>query len=313
MAAGVIASVVGFGLLVWQVRSVGLDVIRDGLSRVGWGFAAILALSLARFALRSLAWQTIVGERVPFPRVLAATLSGDAVGNLTPLSLIVSEPTKALYLRDAVPLSRSFAALAAENFFYAISVAIFILLGTVAVLAAFPIPHDMQLAAWVSLGLMITILLGALWIVWQRPALVSRVVARLPFRLDRWVARIRELETRTYGFVTQLRGRLGIVAACELGFHALSFVEAYLTVWLLTGVSAPLTAFVLDTFNRIVNVAFRMVPLGRVGVDEWTTGVVAQALGLLKETGVTLALARKGRVLVWTAVGLVLSGGRLRE
>ena len=46
-------------------------------------------------------------------------------------------------------------------------------------------------------------------------------------------------------------GRLGVVFACETAFHVLSFLEAWLTLWLLTGVSAPLAAFVLDTFNRI--------------------------------------------------------------
>ena len=80
-----------------------------------------------------------------------------------------------------------------------------------------------------------------------------------------------------------------------------------MTVWLLTGRSEPLAAFVLDTFNRIVNVVFRMVPLGRIGVDEWATRIVAPAVGLLESTGVTLALVRKGRILCWTAIGLVLS------
>lgn len=300
-------SVLALGLLVWQIQSVGLDAIRNGLSRVGWGFAAILALSLARFALRAVAWRTIIGERVPLATTLAAALSGDAVGNLTPLSLIVGEPAKALYLRDEVPVARSFAALAAENFFYAVSVAIFILFGTVALLETFTITPEIRLAAWLALAIMTIVLAGALGIVWRRPALVSGALAGLPFRLDRLVARVRDFELRTYAFVGQTRGRLAVVATCEVSFHVLSFVEAWLTVWLLTGRSAPLTAFVLDTFNRIVNVVFRMVPLGRIGVDEWTTGIVAPAVGLLPATGVTLALVRKGRILFWTAIGLALS------
>lgn len=306
-AAGVVASLFGLGLLIWQVQSVGLEAIRDGLSRVGWGFASILALSLVRFALRSLAWTTIIGERVPLPRALAATLSGDALGNLTPLSLIVSEPAKSLYLRDQLPVARSFAALAAENFFYAISVALFILAGTVALLETFTISPEVRLAARLSLGIMAAVLAAALWIVWRRPALASRSLAHLPLHLDRWVERVRDFEIRTYQLVRQTRGRLAIVAACETGFHLVSFLESYVAVWLLTGQSAPLAAFVLDTFNRIVNVVFRMVPLGRVGVDEWTTRIVAEAVGLLPATGVTLALLRKGRILFWTAIGLVLS------
>src|SRR5439155_18841678 len=112
-----------------------IDTIRDHLSRVGWGFLVILGLSFIRFALRSFAWTTIVGERVSLAGAIAATISGDAIGNLTPLSLIVSEPAKSMYLRDEVPVARSFAALTAENFFYSVSVALFIVLGTGALVA----------------------------------------------------------------------------------------------------------------------------------------------------------------------------------
>jgi len=47
------------------------------------------------------------------------------------------------------------------------------------------------------------------------------------------------------------------------------------------------------------------VPL-RLGVDEAGTALVTRALGLGTATGVTLALVRKARVLVWVVCGLLL-------
>jgi hypothetical protein len=310
-AAGVVLSVLGVGLLVWQIQQVGLVHIRESLSRVGWGFLVILALSFIRFALRSLAWTTIIGERVSLAAVIAATISGDAIGNITPLSLIVSEPAKSMYLRDDVPVARSFAALTAENFFYSVSVALFIVLGIAALLARFVVDdRQVRLAAILALALMIAVLGAALWIAWKKPAFASVGLHRLPMlKLDGLIARVRELEEKTYSFSKQTHGRLGTVIACEIAFHIVSFAESYYTLWLITGVSAPVAAFVLDTFNRIINVVFRWLP-GRVGVDEYGTTRLAPIVGFSPVVGVTLALVRKGRMLVWAAVGLALMARR---
>ena len=161
-----------------------------------------------------------------------------------------------------------------------------------------------------ALALMMAVLAAALWIAWRKPALASTSLNRVPWlKLDDVIARVRDLEEKTYQFSTQTHGRLGTVLLCELAFHVLSFAESYYTLWLITGVSAPAAAFVLDTFNRIINVVFRWLP-GRVGVDEYGTRRLAPIVGFSPLAGVTLALVRKGRLLVWAAVGLALMARR---
>ena len=66
-----------------------------------------------------------------------------------------------------------------------------------------------------------------------------------------------------------------------------------------------LAALILESTGRVINVVFRAVPM-RVGVDEWGNELLGRALGLALAMGTTLALVRKGRVLFWTAVGVVL-------
>jgi lysylphosphatidylglycerol synthase-like protein len=298
--------VVGAALLVWQVRQVGLDRIASGLSSIDWGFLAILLLSLLRFVVRSLAWTTLIGQRTPITRAVAATIGGDALGNITPLSLLVSEPVKAMYLDAGTGSSRSLAALAAENFFYSVSVGIYVTVGTAAMLRAFPLPGEIHLAGIVALGLMAIVLAVAAWTAWQKPALASSVLSRLPFaRLSAVVDRVRDFEERTYGSAGREGGRLAVVFACETAFHVLSFLEAWLTLWLITGVSAPLAAFVLDTFNRVVNVVAKMIPF-RLGVDQVTSESVAVAIGLAPAVGTTVSLIRTGRMMVWAIVGMAL-------
>lgn len=303
-----VAAALGIALLAWQIRKIGLGAIRDDLAAVGWGFVAILVLSLLRFVVRSLAWTTLIGDRdrVPLTSALAATIGGDALGNITPLSLIVSEPAKAIYLGARVSTAHALAALTAENFFYSVSVAIYIVLGTAALLVAFPLDPTIRWAGVIALVGMAAVLAVAGWLAWQKPAVASALLSRVPLaHLDAIVERVRDFEVRTYGSVGQQAGRLNIVIACEAAFHVLSFIEAWLTLWLLTGSSLPLEAFVLDTFSRVSNIVFRIVPL-RLGVDQVLSDVVAQAIGLSAGIGTTLSLVRTGRVLVWAIVGMVL-------
>jgi hypothetical protein len=56
-------------------------------------------------------------------------------------------------------------------------------------------------------------------------------------------------------------------------------------------------------------VAFKFVPF-RVGIDEALSGVLAPVMAVQPVAGVTLAVVRKVRNLLWTAVGLLLIAGR---
>jgi hypothetical protein len=300
------ALTVGAALLVWQVQLVGVDRISSGLRAIGWGFLTILLLSLLRFVARSVAWTTLIGQRVPLVRAVAATISGDALGNVTPLSLLVSEPTKAMYLDSGTGSSRSLAALTAENFFYSVSVGIYVTLGTAAMLRTFPLPAEIHFAGITALVLMAGVLAAAAWTAWQKPALASTILSGLPFRrLTTTIDRVRDFEIQTYGSVGGQGGRLIAVFLCEAAFHLLSFLEAWLTIWLITGVSSPLFALVLDTFNRVVNIVAKMIPF-RIGVDQVTSESVAVAIGLAPAIGTTVSLIRTGRMAVWAAVGLLL-------
>jgi hypothetical protein len=305
-----VATIAGLALFIWQVRVVGVAAIASGLAQVGAGFLLVLVLSLARLALRGAAWRALQPERARLTTTMAAVMAGDAVGNLTPLSVLVGEPAKAMYLSGEVGGPGAFAALTAENFFYSVSVAIYVVLGTAAMLVTFQVPAGLREVGIASLVLMAAILAGAAWMAWRRPSLVSAALAHLPVaRLRRMVDKVRAFELQSYGSVGGEPGRLLALLFAETAFHVLSFVEVWLVLGLLTGDSLPLHAFVLDTFSRIVNVVFKVIPY-RIGVEEYTSKGVAVAIGLSEATGLTLAIVRKGRMLVWGAIGLALYARR---
>ncbi|TAK18547.1 MAG: hypothetical protein EPO35_01375 [Acidobacteria bacterium] len=317
-ALTLLVTALGVLLLAWQIEKIGLAAIADGVRRMGiTGLALILAVSLLRQLLRSAAWVILMRDdaRVPISRALAATIAGDAVGNLTPLSLVVSEPAKAMLVRAHMPPQRALAALAAENFFYSLSVAITVLAGVVVLFVAFPVPEALRTASLVLVGLMAAVLVGALWLIWKEPALVSSTLSRFTGfagakapAYEKFVDKIRELETSSYAFVRSKPGRLAGVVLCEAAFHVLSVAETWITLYFL-GITSLALAFVLDTVQRVINVVFRVVPL-KIGVDEVGSGLTSAALGYGSALGVTMGVIRKIRVLFWALVGLLLVGRR---
>src|SRR4030095_7701589 len=120
----------------------------------------ILAISTARQSARCLAWMRCfeAPHKLRFRDAFAARIMGDALGNIVPLaSVAVSEPSKAAFVTNRVPLIASLSALALENIFYSLSVAIFIFSGTVALLLAFPLKPALRYASYGTL--VVTILI----------------------------------------------------------------------------------------------------------------------------------------------------------
>jgi len=314
-------SVVGVALLIWQVQDAGgFAAVRRGLASVGAGFIVVLVLSFLRFLMRSVAWRALLGAPAPLSAALAATISGDALGNLTPFGLAASEPAKAFYLGRHLDPQRAFAALAAENFFYSVSVAVYVIAGVVAMLLTFEeLPVELRQGAVAALVLMAAVLAVSGWIAWRRPAMASGVIRRLPFKQASGLAdRMRDLETLTYGSASHESARLGQMALAETAFHVLSLAESWFVLYLVTGGASSLVggssliggsllieALILDSVSRVINVAFKMVPM-RLGVDEISSEMVGVAIGLGSGAGLVVALVRKIRMLVWAAVGLLL-------
>jgi hypothetical protein len=313
-AISTVVTLVGVVLLVVLVRRVGADAIAAGARQVGWGFTAIVALGAARILARAAAWRLCLdpadAAAVRLRQAFAAGLCAEAVGSLTPLGLLASEPAKAAWVRGTIPFGRAMAAVAIENVLYSISVAIVIAAGTIALLLSFNLPEGLRQASELSLALITGVLVAlvlAVWIAGRRLALFAAMAERLLGARGTAIAgRVRRLEERAHDAVRLTRGRLLPIATLETLFHAGGVAEAYLTVWLLTGTSpALLAAFILETANRIVNVIFRFVPL-RVGVDEAGTALIAEVLAIGAAVGVTLAVVRKARVLCLSAAGVAL-------
>jgi len=147
---------------------------------------------------------------------------------------------------------------------------------------------------------------AAAWVLWQRPALISRVLA-LASRAGAAasttrVERVQRLEHEIYSFSSRRREVLAPLIATEIAFHALGVAEIYVTLIALETDPSFLHAFVLEGANRLITVVFKFVPLRR-GVDEPGTEALTRTLGYGVGLGAVLAIVRGARMIVWSLVG----------
>jgi hypothetical protein len=310
---GVLLALAGVGVLVATVRQVGWPGIRAGLSALGLWFVPVVALGGVRFLARARGWTICAGQvgagALTTRQAFAAGIAADAVGNLTPLGLLASEPTKVLLVRAAVPTGPALTSVALDNAFYTGSVVLMLAAGAWMLVRQAVLPTPVRLAAEVVLLGVVAGALVAAWAVRRRPAVLSwaaQLAARLAGRAARTPAVLQEIESRFYGVVSWPGSAVAAVAMWQAVFHVAAVAEVWLILSVLSGGRTSLAdAFVLESTGRLITVLFKVVPF-RVGVDEAGAAVVASAIGVPVSDAVALALMRKLRILVWNGAGLAV-------
>jgi hypothetical protein len=309
---GIVLTAAGIALFIYFVNRAGVGQIYDGVKRLGAGFILIIIISGVRHVVRSAAWCLCMEApyRLKFSDALRARIMGDAIGNVLPIgSFALAEPSKPILIRDRVPLMAGFSSFVIENIFYGLSVIIFVFSGMVALLMTFHLPKGLRIASFVTLGVIVALVAISMALVRKQVRFVSRAAAFTHRRgLDaKWIDKAGLFEDRVYGFYLRNSRRFLPILFLESCFHLAGVLEIYVTLYFISPEQAPtiFTAFILESVNRIITMAFKFIPL-RMGVDEAGTGKISKILRFTEASGVTLAIVRKGRDLFWAAIGIAL-------
>lgn len=311
--AKVATALLALALFIYFLRRAGIDDVGEGIRRLGGVFIIVVLLGGVRFAIRAAAWIKCLdgSHHLTVTEVFKAVVVGDSLGNLTPLSILVSEPAKGMFLRHREPLRRTLPALAIENLFYTLSAMLVIGGGMVAAILMFQTPTQLGLTTVILVLTMAGLVVAAHWIIWKNFRVGSSVLNWFKRRgldtdtFEQLSTRVRNIEETVYTLYPRHRTQLVSLALLEFSFHLVAVLEVFLILSVVSHVPTNLLhAFVFEATNRFISFAFRFVPL-RVGVDEAGSGMFAELLAVGTATGVTLALIRKGRILVWIAIGVL--------
>ncbi|MEO8682847.1 MAG: lysylphosphatidylglycerol synthase domain-containing protein [Vicinamibacterales bacterium] len=317
MVIRLLTAVFGAALLAFTIRQVGWSAVVTGIASVGWAFLLVVALGAVRMVFRARAWVVCAEQSggagpeaaLPFSAAFGAMLAADALGNLTPLGLLASEPAKVMMARTRVSTVTSIASVTIENAFYTLSVATVLLSGTWLFFQRASVPPTLEYFAEAIVAGAVIGGIAFLWAARTQPAVLSRlapIITRLAGKADAPAAALREVEARIYGVLQWPVARLARVGIWEVAFHVAAVTEVFVVLRLLPGGAGTtlVDAFLMESAGRFVTVAFKFIPY-RLGVDEAGSGAVAQMLGYGPVTGVTLALIRRIRILFLNVFGLI--------
>lgn len=322
--AGIILTTFGLALFVFFVYSAGVEEIWDGISRLGWGFLFVLALHALKISTRVCAWMLSVENpyRLKFVDGFRAVMIGEALSAMIPLGILMSGTAKAVAVRKRIPFVAALSSVAVENLFYSLATGTLITGGCIAFLLRFHPTGNVATIGYAIIAIITTLTIGGFFMVIQEWRFASWLAEWLYGKglamkvLHRGRAEVQRFEDLIYGFYRKHPRRFLPLILLETAFHAIGVFEVWFILRAVMD-SAPnlLTAFLFETINRVILVVFKLIPF-LVGVDEAGAQFISDALSLGAAVGVTLAIVRKGRVLFWTGLGVLLivrSGLSFRE
>lgn len=313
--AAVLFTILGIGLFAYFVATVGYHEIIEGVSRIGFdGFAAILFIYFLRILARATAWKLSVYEpyKLEVRDTVPAVIIGEAMSSIIPLGILISGTAKAVAVRKKVPLVVGLSSVATENLFYSLVTSLFIVLGGIAFLRSFDLADGWRITIDVLIVAIFVFISFCFLMILRQWHFASEICEKLYRRgiatniLETGRMHVRLFENLIYGFYRKYPKRFLPIVLLEIIFHALGILEVW---FIMSRISASIptvfTAFLLESISRVISTTFKLIPFV-IGVDEAGAQFVTETLALGAGIGVTLAIIRKGRILFWAMIGVLL-------
>ena len=304
------AGLVVLGGLVWHV---GLSQIWETVERVGFvAFCIILIPLLVVYLLDAYGWSLTLGrwtDRVGFVRLFMVRMAGEAINVTTPTAMLGGEPVKAYLLtRYEVPMVEGLASVVTAKTIMVVAQILFMLSGLGVTLWLVGGNEYNVLVALLTLGLLgfgvfLFLLLQRYGI--GRGLLTVADACRIRSqRLEAWWPQLLELDHTIRTFYRERRRTFLL----SLGVHFVAWLtevfEVYAILYFLGAEVGWLSSFSIASIAVLIKGSVSFVP-GGLGAQEGGYLFLLMALGHDEVTGITFALIRRIREILWILIGLV--------
>ncbi|MBH0190583.1 MAG: flippase-like domain-containing protein [Nitrospira sp.] len=301
------------GLLVWHI---GPGNIYDAASRLGPGtLVVILIPSLVMYAIEAYGWRMVLGpsaQAVPFWRLLAIRTAGEVVNMTTPTAYLGGEPLKAYLLRSYnVPIAEGAASVVIAKTTMTIAEVFYILVGIALgfwILGVVSSAGQSVAAALVSVGLLVCSIVGFVLI--QRRGLFASILGMI----RKLGLRIKSLESQEVHLLSidqtiqnyyshHQRAFYASIGVYFLGWMA-EAMEVFVILYYLGGPTDVLGTISIGALAVFIKGGTFFIP-GSLGAQDGGNLLLLKAFGYSDVTGITFALLRRFRELVWIGIGLL--------
>lgn len=308
-----LAGCLTLGLIIWHI---GPGNIYDAATRLGpVPLGVILIPSFVMYAVEAYGWKITLGpagQLVPFLRIFAVRTAGEVVNMTTPAAYVGGEPLKAYLLqKSGVPMVEGMASVVIAKTTMTIAQVLFILLGIALgfwILGAQGSSGQMIAAGLLSIGLLA---FGtAAFVFVQRRGLFTWILTmarKLGMRIGFLEARedkLRELDRTILNFYTRHQPAFYTSTGLYfLGWLA-EALEVFVIIYYLGGPADAWSAISIGALSVFIKGGTFFIP-GSLGAQDGGNLLLLQAFGYSDVTGITFALLRRFRELVWIGIGLL--------
>ena len=304
------AGVVVLGGLLWHI---GLFRIWETVERVGpVAFCMILAPFLVVYLLDTYGWSLTLGpwaKRVGYVRLFMVRMAGEAINATTPTAMLGGEPMKAYLLtRYEIPMVEGLASVVTAKTIMTLAQILYMVLGLSVTLWLVGGTGYNVLVAFVSVGL-----LGFgvfLFLVVQRYGIgrglltVADTCRIRSQRLEVYRPRLLELDRTIRTFYGQRRRTFFLSMGVHFTAWLTELFEVYAILYFLGAEVGWLSSLSIAAMTALIKGSVSFVP-GGLGVQEGGYLVFLMALGYGEVTGITFAVIRRIREILWILIGLV--------
>jgi len=318
-AAAIVLTAIGVGLFAYFVYSIGFWELVGEVGKLGvGGFAVLLLIYSLRVVARASAWKLSVGDpyRLPTRDALSGVVIGEAMSSVIPLGILVSGTAKAVAVRRRLPLVVGLSSVATENLFYSFITSLFLILGALTLVRSFELEEGWVFTIDVLIAALIAVIIFLVLLVVRQWHLASELFEKLYQRgiarsvTGTWRMHLRLFENFIFTFYRKYPRRFLPICFFEVAYHSLGIAEIW---YILSQIGERIPhftqAFLLESVSRLITIVFKLIPFV-IGVDEAGAQFVTRTLGMAAGIGITIALLRKGRMLFWTFIGLLLIARR---
>jgi uncharacterized protein (TIRG00374 family) len=307
--AGLLALV----LIVWQI---GPQRIYDAAAQLGPGALLVMLIpSTIMYVVEAYGWKVTLGpsaKDIPFWRVLAIKTAGEVVNLTTPAGYIGGEPLKAYLLsKHHVPMVEGLASVVIAKTTKTIAEVLFILLGIT--LAFWRVDSDGSLgqtvvAALVSVSLLLFVTASLVYA--QRKGFFTWLLEftrKIGLKIRFLEAREEQLRSLDRMILEYYRhNRRAVYSSTGLFFLSwmAEALEVYVIIWYLGGPALVLSAISINALSVFIKGGSFFIP-GSLGAQDIGNFFLLKDFGYSDVAGVTFALLRRFRELVWIGTGLL--------
>ena len=299
------------GGLVWHI---GLSQIVETTKQLGFMSVCIILLPLlAVYLFETYGWQLTLGpwtKQVSFFRLFAVRMAGEAINATTPTGMVGGEPMKAYLLkRYDVPMVDGLASLVTAKTAMVLAQVLFMLLGICLMVIILGGSGYNVLAAGIGLA-MLAFGLVMLFMI-QRHGIGMGLLnifrkMRLPLRfLESREAKLQELDNTIREFYQNRARTFWFAVLVYFVSWALETFEVYAILYFLgMGITLP-SAFSIAAISVLIKGAGFFIP-GSLGAQEGGYLFLVMSFGYDEVTGITFALIRRLREIIWIVIGLLI-------